>query len=98
MYVVLDELQQIWQQKWDRYLIFIVFINYFWNMTALRGYCISNQKFACFVLYLKIINTFMKNNISYSKFSKKLKNGIEIWVGPAVLKLWIKIIKILFDQ
>ena len=29
----------------------------------LRGYYTPNQKLACFVLYLKIINTFMKNNI-----------------------------------
>ena len=28
-----------------------------------RGYYIPNQKLACFVLYLKIINTFLKNNI-----------------------------------
>ena len=27
----------------------------------LRGYCISYQKLACFVLYLKIINKFLKN-------------------------------------
>ena len=26
----------------------------------LRGYCTPNQKLACFVLYLKIINTFLK--------------------------------------
>ena len=29
----------------------------------LRGNCTPNQKLACFVLYLKIINTFLKNNI-----------------------------------
>ena len=28
----------------------------------LRGYWTSNQKSACFVLYLKFINTFMDNN------------------------------------
>ena len=28
----------------------------------LRGYCTSNLKLACFVCYLKIINTFSKNN------------------------------------
>ena len=28
----------------------------------LRGYCTSYQKLACLVLYLKIINTFLKNN------------------------------------
>ena len=28
-----------------------------------KGYCTPDQKLACFVLYLKITNTFMKNNI-----------------------------------
>ena len=30
---------------------------------SLRGNCTPNQKLACFLLYLKIINTFLKNNI-----------------------------------
>ena len=33
---------------------------------------------------------------SYSKLSKELKNGTEILVDQAVLKLWIKTVKILF--
>ena len=42
---------------------------YYWTLNnpdikaSLRGYYIPNQKLACFVPYLKIINTFMKNNI-----------------------------------
>ena len=32
------------------------------NTIPLRGYCTSYQKLACFVLYLKIINTSMQNN------------------------------------
>ena len=36
------------------------------------------KKIAYFVLYLKIINTFLKNNASYSKLSKELKNNIRI--------------------
>ena len=28
-----------------------------------KGYCTSYPKLACYVLYLKIINTFLKNNI-----------------------------------
>ena len=41
---------------------------------SLRGYCTPNQKLACFMLYLKIINTFLKIiYASYSKLSKKLK-------------------------
>ena len=49
-------------------------------------------KLACFVLYLKIINIFLKNNIytSYSKLSKELKNSIKIKVGQAVLELLIQ--------
>ena len=35
---------------------------------------------------------------SFSKLFKKLKNGIEILVGQAVLKLWIKIVKMLFGS
>ena len=38
-----------------------------------------NQKLACSVLYLKIINTFQKMTYaSYSKLSKELKNSIKI--------------------
>ena len=29
----------------------------------LRGNCTRNQKLACFVLYLKIINTVLENNV-----------------------------------
>ena len=38
----------------------------------------------------------LSQNVSYSKLSKKLKNGIEILVGQAVLKLWIKTVKMMF--
>ena len=41
------------QQKTSRHLI---------CFNALRGYCTPNQKLACFVLYLKVINIFLKNN------------------------------------
>ena len=53
-----------------------------------------------YVLYLKIINTFLKNYMwilyCISKLSKELKNGIEILVGKAVFKLRIKTFKMLF--
>ena len=52
-----------------------------------RGYCTLNQKLACFSLYLKILNPFLQ---------KELKNGIGILVGPVILKLQIKTVKILF--
>ena len=35
---------------------------------------------------------------SYSKLFKELKNSIEILVGQAVFKLWIKTIKMLFGS
>ena len=38
------------------------------NALVLMGYCTPNQKLvACFVLCLKIINTFLKNNICILK-------------------------------
>ena len=66
----------------------------------LPTYCTSYQKLACFVLYLKIINTFLKNNICilYNKLLKVLKNGIGILVGQAVFNLKIKTVKMLLDQ
>ena len=63
---------------------------------SLRGYCTSYQKIACFVLYLKISNSFMKKkrkkkkrnmHRSYRKLFKELKNSIEILVGQAAFKL-----------
>ena len=49
---------------------------------SLKGYCISRPtpKLACFVPYLKIINTFLKNMYAScnSKLPKELKNSIKI--------------------
>ena len=48
---------------------------------SLRGHCTPNQKLAFFVLYLKIINSFLEKKIIYafySKLSKEPKNGIKI--------------------
>ena len=46
---------------------------------------------ACFVLYLKIINIFLKNdNAYYSKLSTELKNSIKIKVGQSFLELLIQ--------
>ena len=74
-----------------------------WEKTAwtgvLRGYCTSYPKLACSVLYLKIINTFLKIIYTfYSKLSKELKNGIGILEGQTVFKLWIKTSKCCLDQ
>ena len=37
-----------------------------------------------------------KMHASESKLSKELKNDIEILIGQAVFKLWIKTVKIMF--
>ena len=57
-----------------------------------RGYCTFYPKLTYFVLYLKTINTFLKNSIyaSYGKLFKELENGIEILGGHADFKVWIK--------
>ena len=61
------------------------------NIVLLRGYCTPNQKLECFVLYLKIINTFWKTKCaSDRKLSKELKNSIKIKVDQAVPELLIK--------
>ena len=47
--------------------------------------------------YLKIINNFLKTKVCILlKLFKELKNGIEILVGQAILKLWIKTAKMFF--
>ena len=68
-------------------------INVMLKIEIITGvYCTPNLKLACFMCYLKIINTFSKNNArtaskSRPKWSKKFKNGIEIsW--QVVFKLW----------
>ena len=46
------------------------------------------------MLYLKIINNFLKNNYaSYKKLFQELNTGIEISVGQAVFTLKIKTVK-----
>ena len=51
------------------------------------GYCTSYQKLACFVLHLKIINTFLENNL-YIVMFKELENDIETLAGLAVFKFY----------
>ena len=38
-----------------------------WSAQALRGNCTPNQNWACFVSYLKILNTFLENNVYIQK-------------------------------
>ena len=67
------------------------------ELIGLRGNCTPNQKLASFVLYLKIINIFLKNNKHLkSKLSKELKNDIEILEAQPVFKLSIKTVKTSF--
>ena len=57
----------------------------------------SWPKISMFVLYFKIINTFLKNNVFIlKKKSKELENDIGILVDQEVFKLSIKTVKILF--
>ena len=51
----------------------------FVQVRCLWGNCSRNQKLTGFVLYLKMINTFLKNICaSYRKLPKDLKNSIKI--------------------
>ena len=56
-------------------------------------------KLACFPLFFKTTNTFLKNNMYILKFFKKLKNGTETFSRPSNLEvmdqnsqnvIWIK--------
>ena len=48
-------------------------------------------------MFCQLSTPFVKNNTCIlKKFSKELKNDIEILVDQVVFKLWIKIVKILF--
>ena len=67
------------------------------SWVSFKGVLHPNQKLACFVLYLKIINTILENHIyaSYSKSSKGEKKKKKK-SRPSVFKLWIKTVKMLF--
>ena len=67
---------------------------------CLRDYCTSYP-------YLHVLYSISKEStpsckityapsLVYSKLFKDLQNGIEILVGQAVFKLWIKLVKMLF--
>ena len=52
---------------------------------SLKGVMHPNQKLACFVCYLKIINTFLKNNICiWKQIAQGTQNGIEILIGEVM--------------
>ena len=68
------------------------------NWVFNKGYCTPNQKLECFVLYLKIINTFWKKWYMHLKANcpGNSNNGIKILVNQVVFKFWIQTVKILF--
>ena len=60
-----------------------------YDKVTLKGYCATNQKLASmFVLYLKIINTFFKNDIYILKqIVQGTQNDIEILVDQVTFKI-----------
>ena len=53
----------------------------FASFIYLRGYCTPNLKLECFVWYLKIVNTFLKNDVCILKqIVQATQNGIDILV------------------
>ena len=64
---------------------------------VLRGNCTPNQKLACFALYLKIVTTFLQNNVY---ILKQIVQGTQKWhwnfSRQSNFKLWIKTVKMLF--
>ena len=73
-------------------------VEMFLLLFVLKGNWTPDQNLACFVLCLKIINTFFEKitYASYIKLSKELKNSTEIYAGLVVLELLIKTIFWLF--
>ena len=62
-------------------------------LNRVLGYTPLTKKLACFVLYLKIFNTFLKSNIIlYYKLIKEIKNtsSIRISISQAVHELFFK--------
>ena len=53
---------------------------------------------ALFQNYQHLFEKNDNNNASFNKLSNKLQHGIEILVGQAVFKLWIKTVKMLFGS
>ena len=65
----------------------------------LREYYLPNLKLACFMYYLKIIKTFLKNNIcNLKQIVQVTQNGIEILVGKQFLSYGSKQSINCFDQ
>ena len=68
---------------------------------SLKGVLLHPKpKISMFYVYLKIIiNTFFEKYIYLTvNCPRNSKNGIEIFVGPSVFKLWIKTVKMLFGS
>ena len=52
------------------------------------GNCTPDQNWACFVYYLKMFNTYLKNYMSTLKLYEKFANDIKISVGQVVALLF----------
>ena len=64
---------------------------------SLRGYCTQNWNWVCLCAISNYLHFFMKwYDVSWSKFSEKLRNGIKISVGQVVLELQFKTIFFMF--
>ena len=59
-----------------------------WLKLKISMFCVLSQNYQHFFFNIMYA--------SYSKLFKELKNGIEIVVGQAAFKLWIKTVEILF--
>ena len=67
------------------------------TVISLRGNCTPNQIWACFMHCLKIVNTFLKNNVWILKqILEKVTRGVQISEGHVVLELLINMYKTLF--
>ena len=66
-------------------------------MHPFKGELHPNNKLACLVLYLKIMDNFGKNTVcTILEIVKGTENLNQNLSRPTSLKLWIKVVKILF--
>ena len=74
-------------------------LSFCYHHFELREYCTPNQKLACLCSISNLSTLFGKLKYAlHSHLSRELKNGVEILVGQAIFKLWIKTAKVLFGS
>ena len=69
------------QEQLEMYNVLVIFEQ------AVRGYCTPNLKLACFVLYLKIINTFLTNNACIKKIVQETQKWYWSFSRPSGYKV-----------